>query len=77
MARAGRADSGGAQRPERLDRFLGDALIGAMVLLGLVFCVGAARAQGFTVSDEGARVEITQNGCLFNILQINTSDFRV
>ncbi len=29
-----------------LDRFLGDALIAAMVLLGLMFCVGAARAEG-------------------------------
>lgn len=48
MERAGRAGRGETQRPERLDRFLGDALIGAMVLLGLVFCVGAARAQGST-----------------------------
>ncbi|WP_293863449.1 hypothetical protein [uncultured Alsobacter sp.] len=30
---------------ERLDRFIGDALIGAMLLLGFVFCVAAARAD--------------------------------
>jgi hypothetical protein len=30
---------------DRLDRWIGDALIGAMLLLGLVFCVAAARAD--------------------------------
>lgn len=45
MMRGERAVGDDTQRAGRLDRFLGDALIGAMVLLGLVFCVGAARAQ--------------------------------
>lgn len=36
----------------RLDRFLGDALIGAMVLLGLVFCVGAVRAETISIPIE-------------------------
>ena len=30
---------------DRLDRWIGDALIGAMLLLGFVFCVAAARAD--------------------------------
>jgi hypothetical protein len=29
----------------RLDRWIGDALIGAMLLLGFVFCLAAARAD--------------------------------
>lgn len=39
------AGRSGAGQSGRLDRFLGDALIGAMVLLGLVFCAGAVRAE--------------------------------
>ena len=45
MTSRNQAGHNGAERNGRLDRFLGDALIGAMVLLGLVFCVGAVRAQ--------------------------------
>jgi hypothetical protein len=73
MQRAGQAGRGGTQRRERLDRFLGDALIGAMILLGLVFCVGAARAQQSMVSGEVPRAEITQVGVVFSPLSIYTS----
>jgi hypothetical protein len=66
MQRAGQAGGGGTQRRERLDRFLGDALIGAMILLGLVFCVGAARAQQSMVSGEGSWAEITQAEMVFS-----------
>lgn len=45
MAHSGQAGRDEARRSGGLDRFLGDALIGAMVLLGLMFCVGAARAD--------------------------------
>lgn len=44
MASRNQAGRRGAEQG-RLDRFLGDALIGAMVLLGLVFCAGAVRAE--------------------------------
>jgi hypothetical protein len=29
----------------RLDRLIGDALVAAMLILGFVFCLGAARAE--------------------------------
>ena len=52
MAHSGQAGRDEARRSGRLDRFLGDALIGAMVLLGLMFCVGAARANVSTAPSD-------------------------
>ncbi len=52
MAHSGQAGREEARRSGRLERFLGDALIGAMVLLGLMFCVGAARANVSTASSD-------------------------
>ena len=73
MQRAGHSGKVGTQRREWLDRFLGDALVGAMILLGLVFCVGAARAQQSMVLGEKERVEITQPGMIFSPHSIYTS----
>jgi hypothetical protein len=58
MRGAKRQGCGESKGMEMLDRLIGDALVGAMILLGFVLCLGAARAETIPNAQPGPAIDL-------------------